>query len=99
MSKDKITFPTGLITIVFINNFKYLDVEYGLIPAHLNLKTCWMCFILCVFLVDCLGVYCPERKEGSCFLLDLSECILQLPIQNSSQPSPTNCCVGIGGGR
>lgn len=42
MSKDKITFPTGLITIVFINNFKYLDVEYGLIPAHLNLKTCWM---------------------------------------------------------
>lgn len=55
MSKDKIPFPTGLIAIVFLNNFKYLDVEYGLIPAHLNLKTsrvlvfCSICFSCCLF--------------------------------------------------
>lgn len=57
-----------------------------------------LCSVLCVFLVDCLGVCFTEGKEGSCFLLDLSECILLLPIQNSSQPSPPNFCLGTGGG-
>lgn len=100
MSKDKILFPTDLITIVFINNLKYLDVEYGLIPAHLNLKTSWLPMFcsLWFFFVDCLGVCFTERKEGSCFLLDFSKCILQLPNQNSSLPSPPNCCLRTGGG-
>lgn len=42
MSRDKIPFPTDLIIIGFINNLKYLDVEYGLIPTHLSLKTSWV---------------------------------------------------------
>lgn len=64
MSKDKTTFPTGLITIVFINNLKYvLYGKYGLIHTHLNLKSMgYLCSVF--FLLTVWGfVSLRERKD------------------------------------
>lgn len=63
MSKDKTTFPTGLITIVFINNFKYLYIKYGLIPEHLNLKTIWVPVFCSVFFLLIVWGFVSLRKR------------------------------------